>query len=459
MKKKIIIPIIILLILVIGFTSFIILNNRIVSTITMDINPSIAINLDKYDKVINIKALNEDAKDIISNEYKHKTLDETFELLITNIIDKGYSDDNNVGIVLYADGLVSKEEVATKVEFIFGKKDIHTEIVLIEEITKEDQALAKKYNITPAKAAYIKTITSDNENIIIDKLVNKSVNELNETKVTGKYCDDGLILSGDWCLKEINRVSASIGEVCPKDYLEYEGTCYHETRSLEGDNYTCQEEFKLENDKCTREMTEVAIPTKYSCNSGTAKTRVEAGLTDEGNGDANDIICVDMTNATHPMSPCEVNDGTEYTMAGGKCYWHRAPVIAEGCPGKIQVNGECWDDASNILICVGARDGKRYTSRSEFCEGSIKYTNPIVTEYKCENKNASLNGNKCIIKEIEDAPKERYCEEGYTLVDNDKCINYNKTISKENGLVCEGDNTKLKGNTCIIYELTNAKEY
>ena len=74
MKKKIIISIIGCLILIIGIIGFIIWNNnRIVSTFTLDINPSIEINLDKNDKVKSVVALNEDAKGIIGKDLKGKT--------------------------------------------------------------------------------------------------------------------------------------------------------------------------------------------------------------------------------------------------------------------------------------------------------------------------------------------------------------------------------------------------
>ena len=457
MKKKIIISIIACLILIIGISGFILWNNRIVSTITLDINPSIEINLNRNDKVKSIVALNDDAKDILNDNYKGKSLDDTFDLLITNLIDKGFIEDNYVDVIVYSNGKLSSEDIGEKVEFIFGKQDIHAEVIVIDSITKEDEELAKKYNISPAKVAYIKSILEKNENINIEDLANKSVSEVKETKETGRYCEEDYILEGDWCLKEKEIVSASIGMVCPSGYLEYNGKCYEEVESIEGDNYICGEEFTLSNDKCIREITDNAIPSKYSCNSGTAKTRLEAGLTTADAGDANDIVCVDTSNATHPMSPCEVNDGTEFTVSGGKCYWHKAPVIESGCPGKIQVDGFCWDDASNILICVGARDGKQYSSRTEFCEGSIKYVNPVVTEYKCENNSFKLTGNKCALEEVEDAGKERICPSGYTLVNNDRCINYNKIASKEDGYYCEGENTRLKGNQCIIYEMIEAK--
>ena len=457
MKKKLVITIIVVLILVIGIVSFILSNNRITSTITLDINPSIEINLTRNEKVKSITALNNDSKDIVTNKYNNKTLEEVFELLIISLIDKGYDYDNNIDVILYTEGKVKSEDVARKMEFIFGKKNIHAEITIIENITKDDERLAKKYNISPAKVSYIESIIENNKNISIGDLINKSVTELKETKITGKYCDQGYTLDGDWCIKEIDRVEASYGEVCPQGYYEYNEKCYEETGFIEDDNYICRDGFKLDNNICVREVTENAVPVKYSCTSGTSKTKLEAGLTGANDGDANDIICVDTSLATHPMSPCEVNDGTEYTVSGGKCYWHKAPVIEAGCPGKIQVDGFCWDDASNILICVGARDGKQYSSRSEFCEGSVKYNNPVVSEYKCESKNAKLTSNKCVFEEIEDANKAKKCPIGYTEVDNDRCINYNKTANKETGFICEGENIKLKGNTCIIYDIVEAK--
>ena len=173
MKKKITIPVIVCLILVVGIIGFIIWNNRTISTITLDINPSIEIRLNKDEKVKKVVALNKDAKDIVTNEYNNKTLEETFELLITNLIDKGYVNDNVVDVILYTDGEVNNKEVASELEFIFGKKDVHTEVIVIEEITKEDERLAKEHNISPAKASYINTIV--NENINVDSLVDKSV--------------------------------------------------------------------------------------------------------------------------------------------------------------------------------------------------------------------------------------------------------------------------------------------
>lgn len=137
MKKKIIIPIIVCLVIVIGIIGFIIWNNRTVSTITLDINPSIEINLDRNEKVKSIIALNDDAKDILDDNYKGKSLDDTFEIIITNLVEKGYvNKENELDVVLYVDGKITNKMVSEKIEFEFGKKEIHTEIITIDNVTR-----------------------------------------------------------------------------------------------------------------------------------------------------------------------------------------------------------------------------------------------------------------------------------------------------------------------------------
>ena len=219
MKKKIIIPIAVCLLLVIGIIGLILYNNRTVSTITLDINPSIEINLTRNDKVKRVVALNDDAKDIISNDLSGKTLDDTLRLITDNLIEKGYAnEDELLEVILYTDGKLSNKQIEGKLSKTLKDKKIDSDIIIVEKVTKEDEELAKKYNISPAKVSYIKSITQDNENINLDSLADKAVEELKETKETGNYCDQGYTLEGGWCLKEKKRVSATSGEVCPNGH-------------------------------------------------------------------------------------------------------------------------------------------------------------------------------------------------------------------------------------------------
>ena len=453
MKRRIIIPIISCLIIAIGIIVFIIWN-----TITLDINPSIKISLNKKELVKKIYALNNDANKVISNNMKGKSLNDTFEILITNLIEKGYiKEDNNINVILHVDGEITNKEVEKQIEFEFGKKNVHSEIIVVDKITEKDVKLANKYNISPAKVAYIRTFTDESKNMDIDDFANKPVSEIIETKNTGNYCDKDYILEGDWCLKEINRVSAISGKTCPNEYYEYNGKCYKEGALKETNELVCREGFTLNETKCENVIIVDAEPSRYACSKGEAKTRLELNQASENDGNRNEVVCVDYSSATHPVSPCETHDGTEYTVSGGKCYWHRAPVIESGCPGKIQIGGMCWDDASNILICEGYRDGKQYNSRSEYCENSINYITPTVTEYKCD-KDFTLKNTKCEKVELEDAWHKTECESGYTEVDNGICINEKNVADKTDGYICNINNSKVVDDVCVIYEKIEAKK-
>ena len=442
MKKKNIISIIICLVSVIGITEFILWNNRTVSTITLDINPSIEINLDKNEKVKSIIALNDDAKEIIDNNIKGKKLEEAFEALITNLVEKGYVDDNNLQIVLHTEGKVTNEDLAKQIEFEFGKKEIHTEIITVDSITKEDEKLAKEYGVSPAKISYIKTIIEENKNIDIKDLANKSVSEINETKTTGKYCESGYTLEGDWCLKEINRTQALQGNVCPDDYTEYEGKCYEEVRAIETNNYLCSDGLKLINDICISEEI------------GDALVKCDTGKYDNG-------YCVSETYVADAYEFCRDSGRTLYEH---KCLATK-PTINGGCLGSDMLyKGKCVNTRNDYYMAEWKCPDGRIISNAD---GSLLYedkkcytekkTKP--TSYYCDG-NGELNGTKCVIKHTEKPQKERTCPSGYTPVDDgSRCLNFNKTASKENGYYCEQESSRIDNKTCIIYEMVEAKSY
>ena len=457
MKKKLIIIISVLLVLICAFCVYFIFdNNKVVETITLDINPSIEIGLNKKGNVQKIKALNKDGKKIVTNNINGKSLEDALEIIAKNVVKNDYALEDTVDIIVGMEK--DNKTVEKKIRDAFAHQDVGVYII-IPKITEKDKKLAKKYNITPAKASVISEVLESNSEVKINDLLEKPAGELNEMKESGRYCDSGYTLRGDFCEKKIREEKAEGAKVCPKGTIEYNGVCYEEGGYKETDEYVCNDDFTLEGTKCKNQIIENATPVKYSCSKGVAKTNLELGRSNPGDGNANDIVCVDTSNATHPMSPCEVNDGTEYMVSGGRCYWHRAPVIESGCPGKIQVGGSCWDDASSVLICRGARDGKRYSSRDEYCEDSIKYITPTVTEYKCENKKATLNGDKCIIEEEHDADHKMICSKGYTEVESNgsRCINLNKTKSKVDGYVCNMENSRLVKNVCYIYEIVDSK--
>lgn len=453
MNKKLIIPIICISIIIIGIIGFILWNNRTVSTIILDINPSVKISLKKDGKVKKVEALNDDAKEIISDDLKGKTLDDTLDVITKNVVEKGFVEEDQVTVIVHTEGKTNNEEVKTKLSEKFNGNQIHAEIIEVEKVTKEDEKLAKKYGISPSKASYINSV----DNVPVENLVDKEVSDIKETKETGYYCDAGYNLEGGNCVKELGRKPALNGTICPNGFVDEDGICYEEVAVEETGNLICRDEFTLEGNECIRKRTVDAVVTSYTCPQGEVRTKAEVGDAPYNSGPANDPVCIDPSKITHPVTPCGLpaSDPTERMSAGGRCYWHRAPVIAEGCPGKIQVNGFCWDDATNVYLCPNSKNSNT-RSKDDNCYVVLN-VKPIPDGYKCDEEDMKLEGTKCIKEEKEPAESEHICKTGYTLVNNSRCMNYKKTVEKFSGYYCEDQRATLVDDTCVLIERIEAK--
>jgi len=416
-----------------------------VTIITLDINPSMELEI-KGDKVNTIKALNDDAEKLINKDMEGKEIDTVFDSIVKNARDNGYMEDDHLSIILGMEK--TNKQLEDKLREACERNNIRVEII-VPEITEEAKKEAEGYGVTPAKAAYILSIIKDNKELHFDDLKDKSAIELQEMKNSGYWCNHGYVLHGSDCEKAIREEEPKEGEVCPTGTMEYKGKCYEDTGIIDGDKLFCQDGYTLKDDKCVTTRSTSAIPSGYGCVNGVAKTKGEVGLAPKESGDARDIICVNETDIIHAVSPCMAHDGTESMISGGKCYWHRAPVIASGCPGKIQVGDECWDDATGIYICPGRNNGTIYNSPDALCLVGNNYTNATVSEYKCES-GYTLDGNKCVKEEMVDAERERICPDGYTKTDDDGCINLNKEKQKEKGFVCNKE-ARLVNNKCVYY--------
>ena len=430
--------------------------------ITIDVNPSIEIEVNDG-KANRVNPLDNDAGEIVDRDkMEGKSIQDTLEAIVEKLKEKGYTNDNELTIILGVEERSSTSNDRKSFEDILRevceKKKVKANII-VPKITEEAKHEAEGYGVTPAKAAVILENLEGNNDLHFDDLKDKSAKELIDmkeiippTELRDEFLNEVKYnLRGDKCEKVIKEEKAQEGRTCPDNYEEIKGKCYKIGPA--GHEPTCKDNFELKDGKCVGNEEKEAIA-KYTCSKGTAKTRAEAGLTGAHDGDAKDIVCVDTSSATHPVSPCELNDGTEWTKANGKCYWHRAPIIDSGCPGKVQVNGACWDDASNVLICKGARDGKQYSSRSEYCEGSVKYTKPTAGDYKCES-GYKLQGDKCV-KEITKEPTLTVtCSNGLKPYKDRACIDYNNVGEYITGLTCPGG-ARLENEKCVYYDVVDA---
>ena len=151
MKDKKIVFVVIGLLIVLGILGFAMWNNRTISTITLDINPSVEIKLGKNEKVKSVRALNDDAKDIITNDLKGTSLEDSLNKLTDKVIEKGYADEGRVVVLVYSQGSTSSQNVEEIVRKSFDERHIQLEFIAVENITKEDIKLLRKIILVQQK--------------------------------------------------------------------------------------------------------------------------------------------------------------------------------------------------------------------------------------------------------------------------------------------------------------------
>ena len=199
MKKKILIItsiILVIALLVGGFLLFRdkkqdipVIDDIVASVITIDVNPSIEINLNKNNEVISINALNEDSKKLLKNKkFKDKGLEETLVTLIDLLKENNYlnSDTNTILINVDTDNENLSSIVEDSINKITKEKGINTEIIMLAVLkTPELKELADQNNISISKAYYIQEQIKDEDNLTIADLKDASINDI--TKMIEEY--------------------------------------------------------------------------------------------------------------------------------------------------------------------------------------------------------------------------------------------------------------------------------
>ena len=444
MKKKVVISITaVVLVVVIGIIGFILFNNKISSIITLDINPSMELKLDDKNKVIKVKALNADAKSLISDDLK-TDYDEAILKIIDKVRDKQEFKDDRLFVLLNSTGKLNKVKIQEKLTEKIMERNIAVNIIVPDEITKEDKDLAKKYNITEAKANYLNNIKKEHPEISIENIVGDSIENLHETKETGNTCPDGYKIDGEYCIKEIKREKANLDKVCPEGYAGDREICYKEGSYIEGDKLTCRSDFQLNGDKC--EKTE----------ERDARGKCEEG----GEYHYEQMKCMYREDIGPGEEYCRITPSTDL-LYNGRCLG-RKPTINGGCLGSDKViNGWCYDTSANSGYEAEWKcpDGALVSHADYERDGNTCYKSTFKDHLGlyCDEEGFTLEDKKCVKHEIEDAYKERICESGYTLLNNDRCINTNDTKDLVDGYICNNPNSRVIGDTCVIYEKIKAK--
>ena len=209
-------------------------SDTLAAVVSLDVNPSIELNVDKDEKIISAKGLNDDGRRVLGDmELEGSSLEVAVNAVIGSMLKNGYLDDMANSILVSVSGVNGYD--ADKLRSTLAD-DVNRQLencsVLSQDVSNADSdtvKLADKYGITVGKAALIRQIVAADSRHSFEELAALSINELN-------LIADGKTLSGIASNGAAASSKAYIGRDAAVDAaLGHAGVTRSEVRKLEVD--------------------------------------------------------------------------------------------------------------------------------------------------------------------------------------------------------------------------------
>lgn len=154
------------------------------ATISLDVNPSLQLEVSKKEKVLDIKALNSDAEKVLEGmELKDTDLTVAVNAIIGSMLQNGYLsvDANSVLLSVQGDGSAKLEkQLMGEIDSILRQNSI--EGAILAQSVQADAALeeqAKANGISLGKARLVKALCEQNPLLRFEELAKMTINDLN----------------------------------------------------------------------------------------------------------------------------------------------------------------------------------------------------------------------------------------------------------------------------------------
>lgn len=162
-------------------------NNAVFATVGVDVNPSVALDINEKEKVVHVTTNNDEGKQIVDNmDLKGSDIDVAMNALIGSMLKHGYIDElkNSLLISVTGDHAQDNErirqEMIKNVDELLKSSQIDGSIVSQTlDSTADLESLAQKYNISVGKAEIIQQLVNKNSLYTFESLKDLSVNDLN----------------------------------------------------------------------------------------------------------------------------------------------------------------------------------------------------------------------------------------------------------------------------------------
>lgn len=168
------------------FISLALLSIRANATIYLDVNPSVELDINCFDRVVSAQANNADGEAILRDmNLKNTRLNVALNAILGSMVRCGYLSENSSTILISvecpdqerADQL--RQDVSSRVKQDMGSL-IHSGTVLSQEVQSDDalEDLAQQYSITQGKAALIQALVAEHPELKYEDLAKLSMTEL-----------------------------------------------------------------------------------------------------------------------------------------------------------------------------------------------------------------------------------------------------------------------------------------
>jgi uncharacterized membrane protein YkoI len=180
-------------------------NPPVFSVVAIDVNPSLVLELDQEDEVINVITNNEDAEIIIGDmDLIGVDSNVAINALIGSMVANGYISNftNSILLSVRSEDAVHKEEMinefTTIINTILSGSSINGSVITQSfDVEQDAEDLAETLSISEAKAELILNIIEIDSRMLAEDLAKLSINDLNLLLETKNYVMDDVKHSGN----------------------------------------------------------------------------------------------------------------------------------------------------------------------------------------------------------------------------------------------------------------------
>ena len=171
--------------------------NAVASVVSLDVNPSIELKVNRSEKVLSCTPLNEDAKAILADmsngaDLKGAKLDVAVNAIVGSLVRNGYLDSISSAIMISVEDKDTaraeklQRELTSTVDGVLQTSEAKAAVLtqtLTQDAGREQQA--RKNNISTGKAALVNHVLALNSALKFDELAKLSVEELKDLAEAG----------------------------------------------------------------------------------------------------------------------------------------------------------------------------------------------------------------------------------------------------------------------------------